>query len=126
VGGGEVGAVGVLATGGGVVAVSSVFVGGVVTVVSVGVTATGAAVVLGACALGSWVESVVTSVTGGAGLGGTAVGAVIGVATVEAGTTAAAFVGAASLGAFGFLGARRRARAAARCTGRAEEETVTG
>jgi hypothetical protein len=120
-----VGVVGVVGTGGGVVAVSSVLVGGVVAVVSVGVTVTGAAAVLGAWVLGSWVESVVTSVTGGAGLG-TVVGAVVGVTTVEAGTTAATVVGAASLGDFGFLGARRRARAATRCKGGTEEETVTG
>lgn len=119
------GAVGVVVAGGGVVAVSSVLVGGVVAVVSVGVTVTGAVVVLGACALGSWVESVVTSVTGGAGLG-TVAGAAVGVVTVEAGTIAATVVGAESLRDFGFLAARRRARAAARCTGRTEEETVTG
>lgn len=123
-GGGEVGTVGMVVVGGGVVAVSSVFVGGVVAVVSVGVTVTGAVVVLGAWALGSWVESVVTSVTGGAGLG-TAVGTGAGMATVEEGTTAATVVGAASLRVLGFLGGRRRARAAARFTG-TEEETVTG
>jgi len=64
-----VGVVGVLATGGGVVVVSSVLVGGVVTVVSVGVTVTEGGVSGDACVLGSWVESVVTSVTGGVGLG---------------------------------------------------------
>jgi hypothetical protein len=63
-----VGVVGVVVTGGGVVAVSSVLVGGVVAVVSVGVTVT-EGVSGDACALGSWVESVVTSVTGGVGLG---------------------------------------------------------
>jgi hypothetical protein len=52
-GGGEVGVVGVVVAGGGVVAVSSVLVGWVVAVVSVGVTVTGEVVVLGAWALGS-------------------------------------------------------------------------
>jgi len=115
----------VVVAGGGVVAVSSVLVGGVVAVVSVGVTVTGAAGVLGAWALGRWVESVETSVTGGAGLGAV-VGAVVVGATVEAGTIAATVVAAVSLGVFGFLGERCRARAAARLTGGTEEETVIG
>jgi hypothetical protein len=50
--------------GGGAVSVVTGWGGGAV-VVSVVVTSAGVAVVLGACALGSWVESVVTSVTGG-------------------------------------------------------------
>ena len=127
-GGGEAGVGGVVVVGGGVVVLSSVLVGGVVAVVSVGVVVAGAGGALGVCALGSWVESVVTSVTGAAALG-TAGCAVVGEATVELGTVAATVVGAAPAGTAsfgGFLCGRRRTALALPAATRPAEEIVTG
>ena len=95
VGGGVVGAVGT-GDGAGVVSVVSVvvvsgaWVGSEVVVVTV-VVAAGA---LGVCALGSWVESVVTSVTGAAGGLGAAAGSGTAGELGVVGMTAAVVVGA--------------------------------
>ena len=91
-------------------------------VVAVVVASAGMGGPLGACPLGSWVESVVTSVTGGFGLLATGVvgggGGGVKAATVVLG-------GLTGTAAFAFLMRRRRSatscEAAAPCT-----ETVTG
>jgi len=109
--------------------VASVVAGGGVTaaslvVVTVAAGAGGSA--LGACALGSWVESVVTSVTGGTAALGTVGCGVVEIA-VELGATAATVFGAlVGVAIFGFLGRRRRVVLAAPAATGAAEETVTG
>lgn len=106
--------------GGGVVA-ASVLVGAVDVAAGGGDSA-------GVCALGSWVESVVTSVTGGVGLA-TVVGCVlVGAATVELGTVTATVLGAApvELASFGLRSARRRATLTLLVATSPAEEIVTG
>jgi hypothetical protein len=125
---GVVGGVVSVVVGGGVVAV--VVVGVVVSAwVLVGVVddAGGGGVSAGVCTLGSWVESVVTSVTGGVGLA-TVVGCVlVGDATVELGTVAATvFGGPVGLASFGLRGARRRATLTLLAATSPAEEIVTG